>query len=44
MQKFGTGQVLNDDNEPVTKTASTQPLTLDDVRDIEREGDDTQED
>jgi hypothetical protein len=38
MQKFGTGQVLGEDGEPVRKTAS-RPLTDQDVRDIEREGD-----
>lgn len=38
MQKFASGQILNEDNRPVTKTASTRPLTQDDVQEIEREG------
>lgn len=38
MQKYGTGQILNEDDEPVKKTASARPLTEDDVREIEREG------
>lgn len=40
MQKYGTGQILNEDGEPVRKTAS-RPLTQDDVREIEREGEET---
>lgn len=44
MQKYGTGQILNEDDQPVKKTATTRPLTQDDVRDIEREGADPQED
>lgn len=43
MQKYGTGQVLGEDDKPVRKTAHTRPLTPEDVRDIERE-DDPQED
>lgn len=38
MIKFGTGQILNPEDQPVTKTASARPLTEDDVREIEREG------
>lgn len=38
MQKYGTGQILTEDGEPVRKTASTRPLTEDDVQEIEREG------
>lgn len=37
MHKFATGQILNDKNRPVTKTASAAPLTEDDVQEIERE-------
>jgi hypothetical protein len=40
MQKFGTGQILNEDGQPVRKTAS-RPLTTDDVQEIEREGEET---
>lgn len=36
MQKFGTGQVIREDGEPVRKTASA-PLSEEDVRDIENE-------
>jgi hypothetical protein len=38
MIKFGTGQILTEDSQPVQKTASAQPLTLEDVQEIEREG------
>jgi hypothetical protein len=37
MQKFGSGQIVDEDGEPVRKTAS-RPLSEDDVRDIESEG------
>lgn len=39
MIKFGTGQVLHieEDGRQVFKTASTRPLTEDDVQEIERE-------
>lgn len=37
MQKYGTGQVLTEEGEPVRKTAATQPLTDEDVREIETE-------
>jgi hypothetical protein len=43
MQKYGTGQILNEENQPVKKTAA-RPLTQDDVRDIEREDINPQED
>lgn len=38
MQKYGTGQILTEDGQPVKKTASSRPLTEDDVHEIEREG------
>lgn len=38
MQKFGTGQIVDEDGHPVRKTASA-PLTEEDVRQIESEGD-----
>lgn len=38
LRKHGTGQILNEDDQPVRKTASAQPLTEDDVQEIEREG------
>jgi hypothetical protein len=41
MQKYGTGQILTEDGEPVKKTAS-RPLTLEDVQEIEREDQDPQ--
>lgn len=44
MQKYGTGQLLSEDGEPVKKTANAHPLTQDDVRDIEREDTNPQED
>jgi hypothetical protein len=40
MQKYGTGQVLGDDDQPLRKTAAA--LTEEDVREIENE--DPQED
>lgn len=43
MQKYGTGQIITEDGEPVRKTAS-RPLTEDDVQEIEREGETPQED
>jgi hypothetical protein len=43
MQKFGTGQILNDEDQPVRKTANARPLTEDDVQEIEREGQNTEE-
>jgi hypothetical protein len=43
MQKFGTGQILTEDGEPVRKTASVHPLTQDDVREIEGEGQTSEE-
>lgn len=38
MQKFGTGQVLTDEGEPLRRTAAQQPLTDEDVQAIEDEG------
>lgn len=38
MQKYGTGQIIQPDGEPVRKTAAARPLSEDDVRDIEAEG------
>lgn len=43
MQKYGTGQILTEDGMPVRKTASAPQLTEDDVREIEREGEDEPE-
>lgn len=38
MQKFGSGQVLRDeDGNPVQKTAAARPLNEDDVKRIENE-------
>ena len=37
MQKFGTGQILDEDGQPVRKIAS-KPLSDQDVHDIESEG------
>jgi hypothetical protein len=36
MQKYGTGYLVNEDGQPVRKTASA-PLTEDDVQAIEAE-------
>lgn len=43
MQKYGTGEVLGEDNAQIRRTAAAAPITEDDVREIEREGE-TQED
>lgn len=37
MQKYGTGQVLTEEGDPVRKTAVAKPLTDQDVQDIETE-------
>lgn len=37
MQKFGSGQIVNEDGEAVRKTSSA-PLSEEDVRNIESEG------
>lgn len=37
MQKFGSGQIVDEDGQPVRKTASA-PLSEEDVRRIESEG------
>jgi len=44
LQKTGTGQVITEDGETVRKIASATPLTRQDVRDIEREGEEPTED
>ncbi len=44
LRKHSTGQVITEEGETVRKTAAARPLTRDDVRDIEREGEDPQED
>lgn len=44
LRKTGTGQIITEDQKPVQKTASARPLTQDDVRDIEREGEQPKED
>lgn len=36
MQKYGTGEVIREDGEPVRKTAA-RPLSEEDVREIENE-------
>lgn len=38
IKKFGTGQVLTDEGQPVTKTAIYRQLSFDDIREIENEG------
>lgn len=40
MRKYATGRVISDDNEPIRRTAGARELTQDDVREIEREGED----
>lgn len=44
IKKTGSGQVITEDGGTVHKTAAARPLTRQDVRDIEREDEDTQED
>jgi hypothetical protein len=40
IRKHSTGTVLTDEGQPVTKTATYRQLTFDDIREIEREGED----
>lgn len=37
MQKYGTGQVITEEGEPVRKTAAVRPLTEEGVHEIEDE-------
>jgi hypothetical protein len=38
MQKFGTGQILTEDDQPIQRTATARQLSFEDVQDIEAEG------
>ena len=43
IRKNGIGQVLTEEGQPVTKTATYRQLTIDDIAAIEREGEDQPE-
>lgn len=38
MQKFGTGQIVDEDGQPVVRKTASAPLSEEDVHDIEDEG------
>lgn len=37
MQKFGSGQIVDEDGQPVARKTASAPLSSDDVREIESE-------
>lgn len=38
MQKYGTGQILDEDGQPVTRKTASAPMSQQDVESIENEG------